>query len=41
MILNRNINLIVSKTKIAKEWALKLIDKLCYWNIIFELLMVI
>ena len=37
MILDRAVAGIATKTKISVDWAQKIVDKLCYWNILFEL----
>jgi DNA repair ATPase RecN len=37
LVLDRNCQKIATKTRISIEWAKKIVDKLCYWNILFEL----
>jgi len=37
LVLERNSEKIAATTKISIEWAEKIVDKLCYWNILFEL----
>lgn len=37
MILDRAVAGIATRTKISVEWAQKIVDKLCYWDILFEL----
>lgn len=37
LILERDVSAIAAKTKVSGEWAQKIVDKLCYWDIIFEL----
>jgi len=37
MILDRAVAGIATRTKISTDWAQKIVDKLCYWNILFEL----
>lgn len=37
LVLERNHRKIATKTEISIEWAEKIVDKLCYWNILFEL----
>ena len=37
LVLERNHEKIATKAKISIEWAEKIVDKLCYWNILFEL----
>jgi len=37
LILTRNVKEIAASAKITDEWAQKLIEKLCYWSILFEL----
>jgi len=37
MILDRAVGGVATKTKISVDWAQKIVDKLCYWNILFEL----
>jgi energy-coupling factor transporter ATP-binding protein EcfA2 len=37
MVLERAVAGIATKTKISVEWAQKIVDKLCYWNILFDL----
>lgn len=37
MVLNREYANIASKAHISVEWAQKIVEKLCYWNILFEL----
>lgn len=36
-VLSRDYDQIVSGANISREWAEKIVDKLCYWNIIFDL----
>lgn len=37
LVLERNCSKIAAKTMISIDWAKKIVDKLCYWNILFEL----
>lgn len=37
LVLEREETLIASKAKISVEWAKKIVEKLCYWNILFDL----
>jgi DNA repair ATPase RecN len=37
MVLARNATRIAAMAKISADWATKIIDKLCYWGILFEL----
>ena len=37
LVLERNYQKIATTAKISNEWAEKIVDKLCYWNILFEL----
>lgn len=37
LVLERNYEKIATTAKISIEWAVKIVDKLCYWNILFEL----
>jgi hypothetical protein len=37
LVLERNYEKIATKAKISTEWAEKIVNKLCYWNILFEL----
>jgi len=37
LVLERNDKNIATTTKISIEWAKKIVDKLCYWDILFEL----
>lgn len=37
LVLERDCDKIVAKAKISIEWAEKIVAKLCYWNILFEL----
>jgi len=37
LVLERNCEQIAKKSEISTEWADKIIDKLCYWSILFEL----
>ena len=37
LVLERNVAKIASIANISLDWAQKIIDKLCYWNILFEL----
>lgn len=37
LVLERNHEKIATKGKISSEWAEKMVDKLCYWNMLFEL----
>ncbi|WP_295438505.1 TrlF family AAA-like ATPase [uncultured Thiodictyon sp.] len=37
LILDRKCQEIAERTKISMEWAEKIVDKLCYWRILFEL----
>lgn len=37
LVLCRNCNEISARTKISNEWSEKIVQKLCYWNILFEL----
>jgi len=37
LVLERNYKKIATTVKISSEWAEKIVDKLCYWNILFEL----
>lgn len=37
LVLERNYEKIAARAKISTEWAEKIVDKLCYWNILFEL----
>ena len=37
LVLKRDCDKIAAKAKISIEWAEKIVAKLCYWNILFEL----
>lgn len=37
LILDRNASAIAMRTKISNEWAEKIVNKLCYWGILFDL----
>ena len=37
LVLSRNHGKLASTAKVSTDWAQKIIDKLCYWNIIFDL----
>lgn len=37
MILQRDVATIATRTKISGDWAQKIVDKLCSWNILFDL----
>lgn len=37
LILRRDITAITETTKISTDWAQKIVEKLCYWNILFDL----
>ena len=37
LVLERNYQKIATTAKISSEWANKIVEKLCYWNILFEL----
>lgn len=37
LILERDVTAIATRTKISAEWARKIVDTLCCWNILFEL----
>ena len=37
LVLSRDVTEIATKTGVSVEWASKLVEKLCYWNILFEL----
>lgn len=37
LILQRDVHTIATRTKISTDWAQKIVDKLCYWNTLFEL----
>ena len=37
LVLERNYTEISAKAKISDDWSEKIVDKLCYWNILFEL----
>jgi hypothetical protein len=37
LVLERNHGKIATTAKISTEWAEKIVDRLCYWNILFEL----
>ncbi len=37
LVLNRNFTEMATITKIPTEWAKKIVEKLCFWNILFEL----
>ena len=37
LVLKQDVTAIATRTKISPEWAQKILDKLCYWNILFEL----
>lgn len=37
LILDRNVTAIATRTKISADWAEKIVNKLCYWGILFQL----
>lgn len=37
LVLNRNYQLVADKAELSIEWANQIVEKLCYWNILFEL----